>query len=103
MALEELEGAIEAQRYASGIGEVWRLAQEGRAATILIEQDFHYPARVDPSGLHLTAVEDPREVDVFDDAVDELIQIVLAKDGRVAFVDNGTLQAHQRAAAILRH
>jgi hypothetical protein len=102
-ALEELEAAVGAQRYASGMGEVWRLAQEGRGDILLVEEDFHYPGRVDSSGLHLTAEEDPREPGVFDDAVDELIQAVLAKNGRIVFVDNGTLQAHQRVALILRY
>jgi hypothetical protein len=102
-ALEELEAAVGAQRYVSGMGEVWRLAQEGRGDILLVEEDFHYPARVDSSGLHLTAEEDPREPGVFDDAVDELIQAVLAKNGRIVFVDNGTLRAHQRVALILRY
>jgi hypothetical protein len=102
-ALEELEAAIGAQRYVSGIGEVWRLAQEGRAATLLVEEHFHYPAQVDSSGLHLKAAEDPTAPDAFDDAVDELIQVVLAKNGQVVFVDNEALQAHQRVAVILRY
>jgi hypothetical protein len=102
-ALEELGAAIGAQRYVSGIGEVWRLAQEGRAATLLVEEDFHYPGQIDSSGLHLKAADDPTAPHVFDDAVDELIQVVLAKNGRVVFVDNGALQAHQRVAVILRY
>lgn len=101
--LNELETAIGAQRYASGLGQVWRMAQEGRGATLLIEEDFCYPARLDPNGLDLIPADDPTAPDVIDDAVDELIETVLAKGGRVIFVDNGALAIHQRVALILRY
>ena len=38
-----------------------------------------------------------------DDIVDELVEAVMEKGGRVVFVDNGTLDLHQRVAAILRY
>jgi len=38
-----------------------------------------------------------------DDAVDELLETVLQKGGRVVFVDDGTLNQHGRIAAILRY
>jgi len=40
---------------------------------------------------------------LLDDAVDEVIETVLAKGGRVVFVDDGTLGAHSRIALILRY
>lgn len=101
--LDELGKAIGAGQYAAGIQSVWRTAQMGRGATLLVEQDFHYRARVDASGLVLTPAEDPAAPDVLDDAVDDLIETVLAKGGRVVFVENGALEKHQRAAAILRY
>ena len=102
-ALESLGIAVGAQRYVSGIDQAWRAGQEGRCATLLVEQDFHYPARLDPSGLLLRPAEDPTAPDVIDDAVDELIETVLANGGRVIFVDNGALEVHQRIAIILRY
>ena len=51
----------------------------------------------------LIPADDPTAPDVIDDAVDELIEIVLAKGGRVIFVDNGALAIHQRVALILRY
>lgn len=102
-ALDELEAAVNAHKSASGIGEVWRLAHEGRGATLLVEEDFHYPARLDSSGRQLIPVDDPAAPEVMADAVDDLIEMVLDKGGRVVFVDNGMLAAHQRAALILRY
>jgi hypothetical protein len=98
-----LDTAIRGQRYASGMDDVWQRAQEGRGETLLVEEDFHYPARLDASGLYLTPADDPTAPDVLDDAVDDLIETVLAKKGRVVFVDNGALPAHQRVAMILRY
>ena len=101
--LQEPDAAVGAQKYVSTIGEAWRLGHEGRGALLLVEEDFHYPARVDASGMHLTPADDPSAPDVLDDAVDDLIEIVLARGGRVAFVDNGTLSQHQQVALGLRY
>ena len=38
-----------------------------------------------------------------DDAVDEIIEMVLRKQGNVVFVDNGALETHSRIALILRY
>jgi hypothetical protein len=38
-----------------------------------------------------------------DDALDEVIEVVLAKGGNVAIVDDGTLSVHQQIALILRY
>lgn len=101
--LEELDKAVGEQKYVSTIGEVWRLAQEGRGRLLLVEEDFHYPAVVDESGMILSPAEDPEAPGVIDDAVDEIIETVLAKQGRVVFVENGQLAEHQRIALILRY
>jgi hypothetical protein len=102
-ALERLDAAVGAQRSSSTIGEVWRMAQEGRGDTLLVEQDFHYPATVDETGMILSPAEDAAAPGVIDDAVDEVIEEVMAKGGSVVFVDNGALEQHQRVALILRY
>jgi hypothetical protein len=101
--LAELERAIGERRFVSTIGEVWRMAKQGRGRLLLVEEDFHYPARLDESGMHLTPAEDPAAPDVIDDAVDEIIETVLSRQGQVAFVENGQLEAHQRIALTLRY
>lgn len=102
-ALDELGKVVGAGQYASGIQSVWRAAQMGHGAALLIEQDFHYPARVDESGLVLTPADDLAAPGVLADAVDDLVKAVLAKGGRVVFVENGVLEAHWRVAMILRY
>lgn len=100
---EELDKAVSEQKFVSGAGEAWRLAREGRGKLLVVEQDYHFPARVDETGMFLTPTEDTTDADVVDDAVDEIIETVLSKGGRVRFVENGTLDAHQRIALILRY
>jgi hypothetical protein len=101
--LSELNRAVGERRFASAIGEVWRLASEGRGQLLLVEEGFHFPARVDETGRHLTPADDVTAPDVIDDAVDEIIETVLSKQGRVVFVENGQLEMHQRIALTLRY
>jgi hypothetical protein len=101
--LAELEQAIGEKKFASTIGEVRRMAHEGRGRLLLVEQDYHAPARIDESGLHLKKAHDANAPDVLDDAVDEVIKTVLEKQGQVVFVENGVLKQHQRIALTLRY
>ena len=101
--LEELAAAVSAQKYVSTVGEVWRLANEGRGRILVVEENFHYPARLDASGTQVSPASDPQAPGVIDDLVDEIIEIVLAKGGEVRFVADGALSEHQRIALILRY
>lgn len=101
--LKALSTALGDGKYAAGIISVWRMAQEGRGAILLVEEGFHYPARVEADGLQLTPADDPTAPAVIADAVDELIETVLLKGGRVVFFQDGVLDAHQRIAMILRY
>ncbi|MBA3074865.1 MAG: hypothetical protein FP831_14775 [Anaerolineae bacterium] len=99
----ELDTAVGEKKVASAISEVWRLASDGRGAILLVEEDYHFPARVDETGRHLVPAEDAASAGAIDDAVDDIIETVLSKQGRVVFVENGQLETHQRIALILRY
>jgi len=101
--LAELDAAISAQKYATSITEVWHMAQEGRGSTLIVETGFHYPARVDETGLFLTPADDATAPGVIDDAVDDVIETVMSKGGKVVFVDDGVLEQYQHIAMILRY
>ena len=100
--LDEFGAAIGANRSASSIDEVWRCVQEGRGDTLLVEEDFRYPAHVDASGMQLTPADDAESADV-KDVVDEVIAKALNMGGRVVFVANDSLADHGRIALILRY
>jgi hypothetical protein len=101
--LSELEAAMSAQRYASSMTEVWHTAQEGRGSRLIVETGFHYPARVDETGMFLTPADDPTALGVIDDAVDDVIETVMTMGGKVVFVDDGVLEQYQHIAMILRY
>lgn len=102
----ELNAAVSAQRCASTIGEVWRFAHEGRGAVLVVEENYHEPALIDPSDLAGNIILNPEQTtgpEAIDDAVDEVIVKVLEKGGRVVFVEDGSLPQHGRIALILRY
>ena len=98
-----LDKAVGERLVASSVGEVWRAANEGRGRLLLVEEDFHVAARVDSKDGHLVPADDVEAPGVIDDAVDEIIETVLSKQGQVVFVEHGQLEAHQRIALILRY
>ncbi len=101
--LEDLDTAVGAQRSSSTLGEAWLQAQMGRVATLLVEEDYHQPARLSESGMLLTSVDEPGGSDVMDDAVDDLVELVLQKGGEAFFFGDGALATHGRVAVILRY
>jgi hypothetical protein len=101
--LDQLAAAVSRHRSASTLGQVWRLARLGQGAVLVVEDGYHQPARINDSGLLDLDVADTEAPDVLDDAVDEVIETVIAKGGRVVFVEDGALSAHGRIAMILRY
>ncbi len=102
-ALEQLDAAIGAKKFASSIGPVYQAANEGRGQLLIVEQDYHQAARVSDDGTSIALVDDPTAPDVLDDAVDEIIEMVISKGGRVRFVDDGVLDAHERIVLTTRY
>ncbi len=101
-ALARLNEAVGVNRHASGIDQVWRAAYEKQVQTLFVETDFEYPADLAPSGDQLLPYT-KRGPAALDDAVDEVIEHVIASGGDVFFYDPGTLDIHQKIAAVLRY
>jgi hypothetical protein len=101
-ALVRLKEAVDANRHASGIQQVWRAGFNKKIQILLVEEDFEYPADVSPDGSTLEPFTGKGEQSL-DDAVDELIERVLSDGGEVFFYEPGVLDLHQKIAAILRY
>jgi peptide subunit release factor 1 (eRF1) len=99
--IDELVEAIGPGRGMVGIKPVWDATLGGRARVLLVEEDFVYPARVVDG--RLEPAGDPDSSGVIDDAVDELIELVLDRGGDVAIVEPGALGPHGPVAALLRY
>jgi hypothetical protein len=102
-ALNEIQRAISQQRLASGIGEAWRFAEEGRVSLLVCEEDYSVPASFDERNTLILDVSGIPENKIIPDAVDEVAATVLEKGGKVVFVDNGLLGNYYKIAAILRY
>ena len=89
-------------RHASGIDQVWRAAFDKRCQTLLVETGFEYPADLSPQYDRLLPYTG-RGAAALDDAVDELIERVLADGSEVFFYEPGVLDLHQQIAAVLRY
>jgi hypothetical protein len=100
--LVRLKEAVSVNRHASGIDQVWRACFEKRCQILLVETGFEYPADVHPQGDRLLPYSG-RGAAALDDAVDELIERVLADGGEVYFYEPGVLDLHQGIAAVLRY
>lgn len=99
---KRMDAATGANRAAAGLQECWRVAGEGRVDTLLVEENYHVAARTDAAGT-LVPADDAAAPGVIDDAVDELIEIVIARGGEVVFFAPGRLAERDRIAAILRY
>jgi hypothetical protein len=100
-ALVDLDKAVSAGKYASGIQQVWRAAVDAKCRTLLVEKDFKYPADVAADGYRLTTFT-RKGANSLDDVVDEVIEKVLDAGGAVYFYSPGELEVHQKIAAVLR-
>jgi hypothetical protein len=101
-ALARLNEAVKVNRHASGIDQVWRAAFDKRCQIALVETGFDYPADLSEQGDRLLPYGGRGEA-ALDDAVDEVIEKVIADGGEVFFYEPGVLDLHQRIAAVLRY
>ena len=101
-ALSLLERRAGARQVVSGMPSVWLAARQERPEMLVVEEGLFYPARLSPDGDVLVPATDVDHPDVIDDAVDELIELVLSKGGWVALVADDALAGHERVALTLR-
>ena len=101
-ALALLEQRVSASRAVSGMPSAWLAARRERPEMLAVEEGLFFPARVSEDGDLLEPADDVEHPDVVDDAVDELIELVLDRGGWVALVEDGALAGHDRVALTLR-
>jgi hypothetical protein len=88
----------------TGVPEIWRAAAEGRGLDLLVEKDFSEPGFLingDPLHLYLSPPNEPHQI--LADAIDDLIECVLEKNGHVTILGNDSLRDYQGIAMITRY
>jgi hypothetical protein len=101
-ALELLERRTGAHRAVEGLTDCWLAARRERPEMLAVEDTLVRPARLSADGDVLLPADDVEAPDVLDDAVDELIELVLERGGWVALVEEGTLRDRGGVALTLR-
>jgi len=86
-----------------GIRDVWEAAAKGKGALLLVEKDLRYPAYV-PEGYEQIRLRRPKGNFRFvEDAVDDVIETVVLKGGKVVFVPENALARFERIVLLLRY
>lgn len=87
--LHKLDDARSAKRLSQGMHEVLKVAGEKRGRLLVVEKNFMYPA--DNASIAQSFIKD---------AVDDVLEKVLANGGDVEFVDPGVLKDYEHIALI---
>jgi hypothetical protein len=87
-------------RAVAGLEAAWEAIDHADPDLLVVERTHEAAARVCDQRLDL--VEDPEELGVLDDAVDELIETALARGAEVVTVPDGALARHGHLVLALR-
>lgn len=100
--LRKLDAAMGARKLAIGIQDVWKNACRGKGRLLVVEKNYMVAARhgsnedlIEENELALTG-----NSLFIKDAVDDVVEKVLASGGDVEFVDEGLLQGYNHIALI---
>lgn len=99
--LNEFKESFGYGKSAFGLLDIWNLANQGRIEVLLVEENYHQPAKFE--GDQPILVPDTNEPYVIEDLIDEVIEIVFLQKGKVYFYEDEKLRDYQRIGAILRY
>lgn len=101
--LHHLEEANGIHKLATGMREVWKTASEKRGRLLIVEKNFVCPARYGNTAEDINPDNEANNRQpLIKDAVDDVIEKVLASGGDVEFVDEGLLSDYEHIA-LIRH
>lgn len=101
----DIEQAVGQGRFVTDLDECWQAAQDGRVEVMVVEENLHHPAEVSEDGRRLTLRETGAggSEEALSDAVDEMIEAVMGRGGRVVFVEDGELAGHAGLVMLTRY
>ena len=90
--------------YLTGLQDIWKAAQEGRGTRLLVEKDFSMPAFLAKDNDYQLYLHPPKgQHQILPDAINSLMETVLAKHGEVIILENGALENFQRMVLVTRY
>jgi len=99
-SLEELPGT---RKTAIGIREVWSTAVAGKGNVLLVEKDFRKTGYTLEDGKQISLQVPAASHTTLPDVVDQVIETVIDKGGRVVFTEDNQLEKYEHIALILRY
>ena len=97
----KIEQALNANKFSFGIEEVWRNVMHKKGNLLLVEKNFSYPHSEDGEKSGLTENVADMNPEFVKDAVDVIIEHVLASGGEVKFVDPDMVKDFRHIALFL--
>jgi hypothetical protein len=99
--LTALEEAIEQQRVATGIWQVWQEAHSGKGKLLIVEKNYRFSAQRGPAPSIIEPANEPNDHFAYiRDAVNEVLEKVLESGGDVEFTEDGKLNKYDHIALI---
>jgi len=99
--LEELQEAINQQRFLIDLSDIWRAVNEGRGRTVFVKRGFHQPAQIENGSV--IPMDLPNGSNVVDDIVDEIIEVNLQNGGDAVFLSDNELNDFKGLALTTRY
>jgi len=92
--------AVDGRKRFFGIDAVAKAAQKESGSILFVEEDYHIKGSLRETDRSVVLSSYVDVTEVFDDAVDVIVEKVLKMDGNVVFLDSGSLVKFQRIALI---
>lgn len=97
----QIDAALGQKKLAVGINEVWKSATQKRGKLLVVEKNFIYPAQHSSSSDKIYKYDtENKNTFYIKDAVDDVIEKVIACGGDVEFVDEGLLKNYDHIVLI---
>lgn len=102
--VNELEERLGEGRILTGLPDIWMAVAEGRGYQLLLEKDYPHTGFLSEQDITHLHIKPPAEQHrILADAIEDLIQLVLQKNGKITIVDNGMLEQYQHIVLITRY
>lgn len=99
--LERLDEAAGQHRLTTGIRQVWQDAHNGKGKLLIVEKNYRFAAQHGPEPGIIEAAKEPyNHFSYIRDAVDDVMEKVLAGGGDVEFTEEGVLNSFDHIALI---